>query len=210
MNYYEEIKPKQAEVILCGKKLQVLRAGLLLHLELASLPKTVDSWVEYIVKASGLTPEIVGGASLDEVGLAYRQLTALNSLHGIFPFMGKGKHTDILDYEGREAAGLVHQLARAYGWTRHYIGELQPEEALFYLLEIAVSDHNEREFYYQVGYAGYNKQGRKNPFPPLRMAWPGKKTKLKKIEMPLSKAQEMGLAPAGVTINLEDLYRKRK
>lgn len=89
----------------------------------------------------------------------------------------------------------VHMIAKAYGWTKDYIENLWPEEAIALVMEILADEQVEREFFHalsEVAYE-YNKSTKKSKYRPLtRPSWMVfgdrskgvKKTKLRKDWLP--------------------------
>lgn len=74
------------------------------------------------------------------------------------------------DYDNRTWNYYSHLIAKAYGWTLDYIGNLDVNEALAHLQEILTDDQLEREFVYglsEIAYP-YNKSTKKSEFKPMK------------------------------------------
>lgn len=116
---------------------------------------------------------------------------------------GKGKDAP-WEYEGRSWAHWSHILARAYGWTLEYIGDLDYNEALARVQEILTEEQLEHEFYYglsEVAYP-YNKSIKKSVYKPLpRPYWmkvnvpPPAKQKFHRSMLPVGLVQDISGMP---------------
>lgn len=59
------------------------------------------------------------------------------------------------DYEGRDLVEWVDLFARAYGWTKEYVCDLYPEEAVALSQEIMAHDFYERRFFHSLSEVNY-------------------------------------------------------
>lgn len=104
------------------------------------------------------------------------------------------------DYPGRTWYLYSHMLAKTYGWSLEYIGELEIENALALVQEILTDDQLEKEFLWgmsEIAYP-YNKHTKESKFQPLpRPYWmlPAPKP-VPKVRIPKS------LMPQGLIINV--------
>jgi len=204
MNFLTEIRQLSARVVLGGLEYEVKRGRLLKHfvLQAIALRPEPDRVVEYVAEASELTRVRVECASFSEVLSAYQTLTELNRLHGVFPFMSHSHRRGPLDYEGRSLSTIVHLIASSYGWTRDQIFNLIPEEAFFYVLEILLERHEERDFQYNLSQVGYGRDGKKMPFPRLAWVWSERSSQSRRefFKITEDEARERGIIPMGLVI----------
>lgn len=75
---------------------------------------------------------------------------------------------DTWDYDGREHAMYVHIIARAYGWSKKTIDNLDIDDALKLIQEIIVDEQLDREFLWSMSDRSYiynykTKSGKPNP-----------------------------------------------
>lgn len=127
-----------------------------------------------------------------------------------------GKPAD-WDYDGREWAYWSHLIAKTYGWTLEYIGELDVNEALARVQEILTDEQLEREFYYglsEIAYP-YNKSTKQNHFKPLgRPYWmkpvtaPIQKTMIRKDMLPVGLVNDVSGMPQEYN-PLRDVIQKK-
>jgi hypothetical protein len=97
------------------------------------------------------------------------------------------------DYEGRDLVGWVDLFARAYGWTKEYVCDLYPEEAIALSQEIMAHDYSEHRFFHSLSEVNYyvergsNRRRYVDLDPPFWMvAHVGpKKTRMRKDSIPL-------------------------
>lgn len=98
------------------------------------------------------------------------------------------------EYEGRSWAYWSHLLAKAYGWTLEYIGNLEFNDALARVQEILTDEQLDREFQYQLSEIAYpyNKSTKKQHFKPMpRPYWmkasvqPVKAVKFRRDDLPM-------------------------
>jgi hypothetical protein len=84
------------------------------------------------------------------------------------PDDGKNKPAS-WDYEGRNWALWSHLLAKNYGWTLEYIGDLDVNEALARVQEILTDEQLEKEFIHSLSEVAYpyNKSTKKQHYKPL-------------------------------------------
>jgi hypothetical protein len=106
----------------------------------------------------------------------------------------KHKH-EPWEYEKRLWNLYSHMLAKMYGWTLEYIGDLKVDEALGKIQEILIDDQLEHEFQWSLSdrafsYDSNTKTSKPNPLP--RPYWMQEKLKgIKKFKIP------KGLLPVG-------------
>lgn len=97
------------------------------------------------------------------------------------------------DYEGRDIVEWVDLFARAYGWSREYVCDLYPEEAVALSQEIMAHDYREHGFLHSLSEVNYavERSGRRRYLPldpPFWMAAAHigpKKTKLRRDMIPI-------------------------
>jgi hypothetical protein len=212
VDFRDYLRPRRATVQLGGRGVSVERAPLGRHFVLGAIAGSEDPLkpISYVAEATGLSVEEVGAAGFAEVLTAYWTLLALNRLDGEFPFMrdsGQKREPDPLDYPGRALAGIVHLIATAYHWDRDRILGLQPEEALFYSLEILAEQHRRKAWEYNLAQVGFDKQGHKIPFQHLNWYWPGQEPKPKVVRLHRERAIRAGAIPEGLVIDLAERYR---
>ena len=108
------------------------------------------------------------------------------------------------EYEGRSWAYWSHLLAKAYGWTLEYIGNLEFNDALARVQEILTDEQLDREFQYQLSEIAYpyNKSTKKSVFKPLpRPYWmkvsvePPKMQKYRRDLLPVGLVQDVSGMP---------------
>ncbi len=88
------------------------------------------------------------------------------------------------DYDGRNWHYYSHLIAKAYGWTLEYIGNLHPDIALAHIQEILTSNHIDDEFLYglsEVAYP-YNKNTKKSEYKPMKRPYWMKQSAPKEIK----------------------------
>lgn len=96
------------------------------------------------------------------------------------------------DYEGRDIIEWVDLFARAYGWTKEYVCDLYPEEAVALSQEIMASEYRERRFFHSLSEVNYTveRSGRRRyleldpPYWMLAHVGP-KKTRMRKDMLPI-------------------------
>lgn len=212
MDYLAVTTESWVTIVLGGEEIKVARARFGVHCRLMRMLQTKGDLdpIEFVRLATGFTENKLDEASPAELRDSFLQLVDLNRSRDTLPFMhaaaGKG---DSWDYEGREIARVVHMLARTYNWTRSYIlNELYAEEIYCYLQEILLDDYNEKEFQYSLSEVGFDKKGKKKPFPSLR--W-GKQAEAKEYpQIKKEVAERLGLVPIGNVIDLQAEYAKRR
>jgi len=216
MDYLEATERRSTTILLHRKKLRVKRANLGLHYRLSIV---LDRWQEarnsrdyenivaltfaYIALATDQDIEYVEQASLTEIMLAFVSLTALNLAQDDLPFMRmKGRKEEYeYEYGHRALADWVARLSRHYHWTSDYIlNKLTPEEAICYMQEAILHDHEYKEFFYRLSDIAYKIVGKgKNarakyvPFP--KPSWMAKK--LPKIMVPKTWVPQGNVIQAG-------------
>lgn len=212
-----ELKGTSVGVTLGGRLFSVSRARLGEYYALlailsdftrkAGAPAAMRRYVERAtgVVLADLDPE----ASLDELVAAFDAITILNTFCGTLAMLlamaPRRSRPAAEDYPNRTLASIVTRLAHAYGWSVDHILELGPEEAICYLQEAVVIEHEEREFRWNVA-GPTDKRGKAIKFPPLR--WPRVTDKRKAAGH--GRPVPAWMMPQGVIIRPEDLAKRRK
>lgn len=226
--YLDAISDQSITISLGGRDILLLRARLGLHLQLSRLVQEFEQapgWSEIASAIQAyfglLGVDIAGDASDEgqgrhrcqcalrshpvEVLAAFYQLKEANRWQWALAFMREPKHeggkSEPYDYPERNWAWVVHKLSSRYGWTRHYIMELWPEEAACYLQEIMVSEANEAEERHSLSELAYrydsaSKTSKYIPLP--RPEW-----MVSGFESPGPVRMLRSLLPYGAVINLE-------
>ena len=123
------------------------------------------------------------------------------------------------DYPNRSWAFWSHILAKAYGWTLEYIGELDVNEALAMVQEVLTDDQLDREFVYSLSEIAYpyNKSTKKNHFKPMpRPHWmkamipPIRKVKFRRDMLPVGLIQDVSGMPDEFNPLRDDVQKKTK
>jgi hypothetical protein len=121
-----------------------------------------------------------------EVVEAYLDIVALHRPFFEFPFL---KTADLKtaekqekvpwDYEGRTWYSWSHMLAEAYSWSLEYIAELDIDDAIAHLQEIATSKQMHREWEWMLSNKSvtYDKRGKGSFHDLSRPSWMGGKEK---------------------------------
>src|SRR3990167_11063114 len=111
-------------------------------------------------------------------------------------------------YEGREGAWIVAQLAGAFGWsTAEVLEELTYYQAMCFLQEALLLEHNRQRFAYALSEVGIRKSGDsyvKDPFPDL--PWMSGANVAEKPRRPLPAK----FAPDGVVMDFSDFAKTGK
>ena len=215
IDYLEALRLKDAaaQVTLGGHVLTVPRARLWLHYQLQeALAEITTSGnaptaiLAFLQLATGVDPEALG-ATLAETLVAVDALAALNTLHGTLPILvatgAQGRRRSGEDYPHRALSSMVVRLAHAYGWPVDHILELGPEEAICYLQESVVIQHEEDEFAWAIAGGVYDAKGRRQRFPPLRWAAPPR-SPTDRPARPLPPHMQ----PHGIVVRASDFIRK--
>lgn len=208
--YLDAISNQQITFSLNGREITLPRARLGLHLQLGRVLSDFEQapgWLEIasaIRSYFGLLGVDVTGAQPVEVLAAFYQLKEFNTWQWALAFMrepGKGGEAEPYDYPERNWAWVVHKLASRYGWTRHYIMELWPEEAACYLQEILVSEANEAEERHSLSELAYryDSASKTSKYIPL----PKPEWMVSGSELPKPVKMLRSLLPYGSVINLE-------
>ena len=99
-----------------------------------------------------------------EVVEAYVDIVSLQRPFFQFPFLNTADKADKVpwDYDGRTWFAWSHLLARAYSWTLEYIAELDIDDAIAHLQEIATSDQMRKEWEWMLSAhsVSYDKRGK--------------------------------------------------
>lgn len=176
--YLDAISDQSITITLNGHGQTLPRARLGLHLQLSKLVDDFEQapgWSEIasaIGAYFGLLGVDIGGAHPVEILIAFHQLKEANRWQWALAFMREPKQggkAEPYDYPDRNWSWVVHKLASRYGWTRHYIMELWPEEAGAYIQEILLSEHLEMEERHSLSELAYhyNSTTRQSHYQPL-------------------------------------------
>jgi hypothetical protein len=116
-----------------------------------------------------------------EVVDSYMEIVVLHRPFFDFPFLKSAANTDKVpwDYEGRTWYMWSHMLSKEYGWQLEYIAEMDVDDAIAHLQEIATSEQMQREWEWMLSDKSvtYDKRG-KGKFNDLhRPTWMGGKEK---------------------------------
>ncbi|MCJ7527441.1 MAG: hypothetical protein MUO37_04920 [Methyloceanibacter sp.] len=218
VDYIEALELKRAavQVTLGGRPYAILRARLGEHYTLetiladfakkAGAPAAMRRYVERAadVVFADLDPQ----PTLAELVVAFDAIRFLNTFRGTLAMlqaMTPRRHRAAPeDYPNRTLASIVSRLARAYGWPVDHILGLGPEEAICYLQEAVVMEHEEREFRWNIA-GPTDKRGKHIAFPPLR--WPPVE---RKPPAGVSRPMPARMMPQGIGVRLEGLKPKRR
>jgi hypothetical protein len=144
----------------------------------------------------------------DNTVLVFLQLSLLNKPDINIPMMSSVKEKVEQypwDYPTRSWYAWAHIMAKMYGWTLEVIAELEIEDALALLEEIAVNEQIEKEFSWQLSEIAYpyNVNTKKGEFKPLpRPDWMLPQNKeIKKVMIPRS------MLPMGIVENLSGMFQ---
>ncbi len=99
-----------------------------------------------------------------EIAEAYADIVFLHQPFFEFPFLNTAGKSDKVpwDYEGRTWYSWSHILAKAYGWVLEYIAELDIDDAIAHLQEIATADQVQDEWEWMLSEksVSYNEKGK--------------------------------------------------
>lgn len=192
--YFGAISEQSVTIRLGGQNLTIPRANLGLHLRLARIVTDFEQAAGYAEIAQAIRRyfEVVGldidGAYPVEVLASFLILKQVNAWQFAFAFMQEPRAKDeailTYDYPERNWAWTVHKLASRYGWTRHYVMSLYPEEVASYLQEILVSEASEAEERHSLSELAYHydKVSKTSRYVPLsRPAWMLPKVEIKPV-----------------------------
>lgn len=178
VDYLEALAAKDAaaEIQIGGRSVSVARARLgqhyRLHSILASGRPLGDLAADYVAAASGLSLAEIDAGKPAELMVAANTLVDLNRFHGtlavLWPHPPGPDGPRPEDYPHRALASVVALLARAYGWPADHILEgLGPEEAMCYVQEARVLEHQRQEWQWLMAGGGIGKDGKPATFPPI-------------------------------------------
>lgn len=169
-------------ITLGGEDYQIPRQGLGGHYALESLTaqiqehmekglyETVDRMMEWLHFATGFSESWLVEQDPIELAEVFSILVGLNVPKDNLPWMSHvpaGSKESTADYQNRRLAALVHLLASEYHWSEDYILDLPPEAVWCYIQEILISNHDQREWEYNLSQVGFDKQGNKKEYPGL-------------------------------------------
>ena len=140
-----------------------------------------------------------------EIVDAYADIVSLHQPMFEFPFLNTAGKSDTVswDYEGRTWYAWSHILAEAYSWSLEYIAELDIDDAIAHLQEIATSDQMEKEWEWTLSEksVSYDKRGKGKFHDLARPTW-------MKDEKPRSDAKEIlikkSMLPVGNVVRWKD------
>lgn len=140
-------KDPVCNVVLNGHEFVVARARLGGHVRLRLIAEQEPSAqaVRDYLAICGVVEE----ASAVEMLSAFLVLQDLNKVGSQIPFVidnAVSERKVPWDYNGRWAVSWIHTLSKTYGWTREEILDLDVDEAMGYVQEIAVDEHVNAEF----------------------------------------------------------------
>jgi len=193
--YLDAISDQSITIYLNGHGQTIPRARLGLHLRLSRIVQEFEQAPGYSEIAQtiqayfGLLRMDITGCHPVEVLAAFHYLKEANRWQMPLAFMhspGKPGETEPYDYPDRNCTWIVHKLASRYGWTRHYIMNLWPEEAGCYLQEILVSEASEAEERYSLSELAYHydKVSQTSKYVPLpKPGWMLPKLEFKPVKM---------------------------
>jgi hypothetical protein len=182
-----------AVVTLDGKEYEVTRARLRVWLQLEDIREQIARAADSKDK-EGFTASIYSylsvALSVDidfstlpwyEVVEAYLDIVALHRPFFEFPFLKTAEKQEKVpwDYEGRTWYSWSHMLAEAYSWSLEYIAELNIDDAIAHLQEIATSEQMHREWEWMLSDKSvtYDKRGKGSFHDLNRPSWMGGKEK---------------------------------
>ena len=169
-------------ITLGGEDYQIPRQGLGGHYALESLAgqikdhmekglyETVDRVMEWLHFATGFSEIWLEEQNPIELAEVFSILIELNAPKDGLPWMTHipaGVKESTADYQNRRLAAIVHLLASQYHWSEDNILELPPEAVWCYIQEILISNHEQREWEYNLSERGFDKQGNKKEYPQL-------------------------------------------
>ena len=167
---------KSSSIILDGKEYKVTRAKLRKWLQLEDTGEKIARAADrkdregfiasiYSYLSVALSVEIdFSTLPWYEVADAYADIVALHRPMFDFPFLNTAGKIDAVswDYEGRTWYAWSHILAEAYSWSLEYIAELDIDDAIAHLQEIATSEQLQREWEWVMSEksVSYDKRGK--------------------------------------------------
>jgi len=99
-----------------------------------------------------------------EIADAYIEIVSLHRPFFQFPFLSTAEKSEEVpwDYEGRTWYLWSHMLSKAYGWVLEYIAELEIDDAIAHLQEIATSNQMQKEWEWSLSSysVSYDKRGK--------------------------------------------------
>ena len=163
-------------IVLGGKDYKVTRAKLRKWLQLEDIREKIAratdrkdregfiaSIYSYLSVALSVTVDF-STLSWYEVVDAYADIVALHQPMFEFPFLNTANIDGKVswDYEGRTWYAWSHILSKEYGWSLEYIAELNIDDAIAHLQEIATSDQMQKEWEWMLSEKSvtYDKKGK--------------------------------------------------
>jgi hypothetical protein len=139
-----------------------------------------------------------------EVADAYADIMGLHQPMFEFPFLNTAGKIDKVswDYEGRTWYAWSHILAEAYSWSLEYIAELEIDDAIAHLQEIATSEQMQKEWEWMMSEksVSYDKKGKGKFHDLSRPDWMGGKKPLDTKQIPIKKS----MLPVGHVVRWND------
>ena len=159
-----------------GTKYEVTRARLRVWLQLEDIreqiaraadSKNKDGFISLIYSylSTALSDDIdFSHIPWYEIAEAYVEIVDLHRPFFDFPFLKSASNREKVpwDYEGRTWYSWSHMFAEAYNWSLEYIAELDVDDAIAHLQEIATSKQIRNEFEWMLSdkSVSYDKRGK--------------------------------------------------
>ena len=212
-----ELKEAATDITLGGRSYHVRRGRLRRNYALQEAlslcqpgPSLTDAVISYVALAAQLPERDVGEASAAEVGAAFQSLSELNRFRGTLAVLwssGSPKPRPE-DYPHRSLSSIVTRLARTYGWSDdHILEDLGPEEAICYLQEAEVLEHEERRFDWSLSEKSTPYKSQRPEFPPIKWGLPPWEKRRRRKAQRVVPEQ---LRPIGVVIDFSKRERRKR
>ncbi len=209
--------PTSSSINLDGKDYEVTRAKLRKWLQLEDIREKIvraadrkdrDEFIAYIYSYLSVAFSVEIDFSIlpwYEVVDAYADIIDLHQPMFEFPFLNTAGKIDTVswDYEGRTWYAWSHILAEAYSWSLEYIEELEIDDAIAHLQEIATSEQMQKEWEWMLSEksVSHDKQGKAKFHDLDRPNWMGdKKPKPELDRTPIKKS----MLPVGNVLRWDD------
>jgi len=178
-----------SSVVLDGKEYEVTRAKLRVWLQLEDIREQIARAADSKDRERFVTLiysylSVALSADIDypklpwyEVVEAYVDFVSINRPFFDFPFLKSSVNTENVpwDYEGRTWYSWSHMLMKVYSWELEYVAELDIDDAIALLQEIATSDQIRKEWEWMLSEKSisYDKQGKGTFHEYERPVWMG-------------------------------------